>query len=99
MQPRIKRAACIGQPNTCGNTASLFANYFWLDQYEPAYRESWICILAFQVLGMTAILTLRCALKRQNNRFAKLESRNLGVDGVEAEGRVLSADEKRAVES
>ncbi|KAJ5127039.1 hypothetical protein N7448_007818 [Penicillium atrosanguineum] len=71
-QPPIKRAVAIGLANTCANCASLFANYFWLDQYGPEYRESWGCLLAFQALGMACILTLRFMLQRANKKFETL---------------------------
>ncbi|KAH7024552.1 putative allantoate permease [Microdochium trichocladiopsis] len=97
VQPRIKRAAAIGVANTLANTASLVGNYLWLDQFEPDYRESWGGILAFQCLGLGCILFLRYALKRKNRQFDELDQRNLDVVGFEAEGRVLTEDEKRAV--
>ncbi|KAJ6120677.1 hypothetical protein N7523_004957 [Penicillium sp. IBT 18751x] len=71
-QPPIKRAVAIGLANTCANCASLFANYFWLDQYGPKYRESWGCLLAFQALGLACILTLRFMLQRANKNFENL---------------------------
>jgi hypothetical protein len=71
-QPPIKRAVAIGMANTFSNIGSLFANYFWLDQYEPMYRQSWGCLLAFQVLGLTCILTLRILLSRANKRLEQL---------------------------
>ncbi|KAK7698387.1 hypothetical protein SLS64_012635 [Diaporthe eres] len=72
VRPPVKRAAAIGIANTTANTASLFANYFWLDKYEPYFRQSWACILSFQVLGLACILTLRHLLKRSNSEFDKL---------------------------
>lgn len=72
VRPPVKRAAAIGIANTLANTASLFANYFWLDKYEPYFRESWACILAFQVFGLSCILVLRFLLKRSNSKFDKL---------------------------
>ncbi|KAJ5758085.1 uncharacterized protein N7511_006779 [Penicillium nucicola] len=71
-QPPIKRAVAIGLANTCANIASLFANYFWLDQYEPMYRQSWGCLLAFQVLGLSCILTLRVLLRHANKKLDQL---------------------------
>lgn len=72
VRPPVKRAAAIGIANTLANTASLFANYFWLDKYEPYFRQSWACVLAFQVLGLGCIMTLRHLLKRSNAEFNKL---------------------------
>ncbi|KAI9930277.1 hypothetical protein AWENTII_003232 [Aspergillus wentii] len=71
-QPPVKRAAAIGIANTSANAASLFANYFWLDQYEPNYQVSWGCILAFQGVGAVCILTLRFLLLRTNKKFDRL---------------------------
>lgn len=71
-RPPVKRAAAIGIANTCANVASLFANYFWLDKYEPHFRESWICTLAFQALAFTCIVSVRYILKRGNKRFEML---------------------------
>lgn len=70
--PPVKRAAAIGIANTLANIASLFANYFWLDKYEPYFRQSWACILSFQVLGLGCILTLRHFLKKSNTEFNTL---------------------------
>jgi MFS family permease len=39
-RPPIKRAAAIGICNSLANLASFFANYFWLDQYAPKFRDS-----------------------------------------------------------
>ncbi|CAG8110703.1 unnamed protein product [Penicillium salamii] len=71
-QPPIKRAVAIGLANSCANIASLFANYFWLDQYEPMYRQSWGCLLGFQVLGLSCILTIRFLLNRANKKLETL---------------------------
>ncbi|KAK8125404.1 MFS general substrate transporter [Apiospora kogelbergensis] len=93
--PRVKRAAAIGIANTCANVASLFANYFWLDKYEPYFRESWACLLAFQALGMACILTLRYTLKRRNRHFERLAAQVDPNDGA-AMCR-LTEEEQRAV--
>jgi MFS family permease len=73
-QPPVKRAVAIGLANTCANIASLFANYFWLDQYQPMFRQSWGCLLGFQVLGFSCILTLRFLLRRKNKKFEAIVS-------------------------
>jgi hypothetical protein len=75
VQPPTKRAAAIGISNLLANTASLFANCFWLDQYEPTFQVSWGILLAFQVLELACILFLRYNLKRSNKRFDYLSSR------------------------
>ncbi|KAI2997176.1 Flavofamily protein [Aspergillus niger] len=95
VQPPAKRAAAIGMANTCANIASLFANYFWLDQYEPTYRVSWGCILAFEWLGMGCILVLRVLLNRANRRFAELAETVDSNDGLAMQR--LDQDEQRAV--
>lgn len=95
VRPPVKRAAAIGIANTCANTASLFANYFWLDQYEPNFRQSWGCLLAFQVLGMSCILTLRYSLKKANHKFERLEMEMNPNDAMQMSR--LSDDEQRAV--
>lgn len=95
VRPPVKRAAAIGIANTCANTASLFANYFWLDQYEPYFRQSWGCLLAFQLLGLSCILSLRYALKRANRRFDVL-AQEVDPSNVTAMSR-LSEDSQRAV--
>ncbi|KAK8088758.1 MFS general substrate transporter [Apiospora hydei] len=95
VQPRVKRAAAIGIANTCANVASLFANYFWLDKYEPYFRESWACLLAFQALGMACILTLRYTMKRRNRHFEMLATQ---VDPSDAAAMCrLTEEEQRAV--
>lgn len=94
-QPRVKRAASIGLANTCANIASLYANYFWLDQYAPLYRVSWGCLLAFEALGMSCILTLRLLLNRANNRFENLASTVDTNDLVTLSE--LDGDSKRAI--
>lgn len=94
-QPPIKRAVAIGIANTCANIASLFANYFWLDQYGPAYRQSWGCLLAFQALGLTCILTLRFTLQRANKKFESLSNEADVTDTLFMER--LNDDERKGV--
>lgn len=81
-QPPVKRAVAIGLANTCANIASLFANYFWLDQYEPMFRQSWGCLLAFQTLGLSCILTIRFMLRRKNQKFDDLVSEGQTADAI-----------------
>ncbi|KAK2471441.1 hypothetical protein H9L39_17672 [Fusarium oxysporum f. sp. albedinis] len=95
VQPRVKRAASIGIANTLANSASLFANYFWLDQYGPDFRVSWACILAFQGLGFACILRLRYSLKRANKAFDEL-SATVDETSEESVNR-LDKDSQRAV--
>ncbi|KAH3920461.1 hypothetical protein HBH56_004810 [Parastagonospora nodorum] len=71
-RPPVKRAAAIGIANSCANMASLFANYFWLDEYAPEFRASWGCTLAFQALAFSCIVGLRFILRRGNKRFEKI---------------------------
>ncbi|KAK2123530.1 major facilitator superfamily domain-containing protein [Fusarium oxysporum II5] len=95
VQPRVKRAASIGIANTLANIASLFANYFWLDQYGPDFRVSWACILAFQGLGFACIMGLRYSLKRANKAFDELSAT---VDETSEENvNRLDKDSQRAV--
>ncbi|OOQ83477.1 allantoate permease [Penicillium brasilianum] len=96
-QPPIKRAVAIGLANTCANIASLFANYFWLDQYEPAYRQSWGCLLAFQALGLSCILTIRFTLQRANKKFESLSNEADVMDPLFIER--LNLDERKAVQN
>ncbi|KAJ5280932.1 hypothetical protein N7478_006304 [Penicillium angulare] len=96
-QPPIKRAVAIGLANTCANCASLFANYFWLDEYGPEYRESWGCLLAFQALGMACILTLRLLLQRSNKKFETLANET-DLNDFDHISR-LSPDERNAVQN
>lgn len=93
--PPVKRAAAIGIANTCANLASLYANYFWLDKYGPTFQVSWGCILAFQVLGFSSILTLRYRLRRANRRFERLSAAIDSSDTAALAG--LDDDERRAV--
>ncbi|PNP60637.1 hypothetical protein FNYG_14632 [Fusarium nygamai] len=95
VQPRVKRAASIGIANTLANNASLFANYFWLDQYGPGFRVSWACILAFQGLGFACIMGLRYSLKRANKAFDEL-SATVDETNEECLNR-LDKDSQRAV--
>lgn len=95
VQPPIKRAAAIGIANTCANLASLFANYFWLDEYLPYFRQSWICIMAFQLLGLTCIIGMRFVLARRNKEFDRLRQEVDPVDGVALHR--LDVDSQRAV--
>ncbi|KAL4888034.1 MFS general substrate transporter [Aspergillus ambiguus] len=95
VQPPPKRAVAIGIANTCANIASLFANYFWLDKYEPTFRVSWGCILAFECLGMACILTLRFLLCRANKRFGELAA-IVDVNDAMAMQR-LDQDSRRAI--
>ncbi|KAL0944930.1 allantoate permease [Colletotrichum truncatum] len=95
VQPAVKRAAAIGIANTLANSASLFANYFWLDHYGPSFRVSWACILAFQVLGLTCITGLRLCLKKANRRFETLCDQ-IDPNNEDALNR-LDKDSQRAV--
>ncbi|KAL5113494.1 hypothetical protein ACEQ8H_008630 [Pleosporales sp. CAS-2024a] len=94
-RPPVKRAAAIGISNTCANLASLFANYFWLDHYAPLFRVSWGCILAFECLVLSCIVTLRVVLKRGNKRLESL-ARETDPDDAAAMAR-LDDDSQRAV--
>ncbi|KAL4798509.1 major facilitator superfamily domain-containing protein [Aspergillus venezuelensis] len=96
-RPPVKRAAAIGLANTCANIASLYGNYFWLDKYGPSFHASWECILAFQCLGLTCILTLRYVLRRANKRFEWLRA-DVDVHDVVAM-RELEDDERRGVQN
>lgn len=97
-QPRVKRAASIGLANTWANLAALYSSYFWLDKYAPTFRVSWGILLAFEVLGMTCILTLQFLLRRANRRFERLAS-TVTVDDTSDPALVqqLDGDSKRAV--
>ncbi|KAI8295724.1 putative transporter [Colletotrichum sp. SAR 10_98] len=95
VQPAVKRAAAIGIANTLANSASLFANFFWLDEYGPSFRVSWACILAFQVLGLCCICGLRICLKKANHKFERLRS-EVDQYNEEAMNR-LDKDSQRAV--
>lgn len=96
-RPPIKRAAAIGIANTLANLASLYANYFWLDEYEPTFQVSWGILLAFQGLALACILTLRFTLQRRNKKFEKLQAEiNLNH---EAEVQALDEDAQRAVKN
>ncbi|KAF2176139.1 MFS general substrate transporter [Zopfia rhizophila CBS 207.26] len=72
IRPPVKRAAAIGIANTISNAAALYASYFWLDKYSPSFRVSWSCSLAFMVLGLICIGSLRLVLQRGNRRFDQL---------------------------
>lgn len=96
-QPPIKRAVAIGLANTCANCASLFANYFWLDEYEPTFRQSWSCLLAFQALGMCCILTLRFILQRSNKKFDTLAA-EIDLNDTSTMAH-LNVDERNAVQN
>ncbi|EUC41072.1 hypothetical protein COCMIDRAFT_107103 [Bipolaris oryzae ATCC 44560] len=94
-RPPIKRAAAIGIANTCANTASLFANYFWLDQYQPVFTVSWGCTLAFQTLAFSSILALCFLLRRGNKKFERL-ARTTDRNDADAIAR-LDDDSQRAI--
>jgi len=94
-RPPIKRAAAIGIANSLANVASLFANYFWLDEYAPAFKQSWGCILGFQFLGMLCILSLSFFLRKANRRFQKLAT-EIDLNDAAAMQR-LDDDSQRAV--
>jgi MFS family permease len=94
-RPPVKRAAAIGIANSCANLASLFANYFWLDQYAPNFRVSWGCTLAFQALAFFSIVALRFVLRRGNKRFEQA-IRETDPDDTAAMAQ-LDEDSQRAV--
>ncbi|KAH8194161.1 hypothetical protein TruAng_011673 [Truncatella angustata] len=95
LMPRTKRAASIGLTNLCANIASLFGNYFWLDQYEPTFQVSWGILLAFQFLCFSCIMSLRYILKRSNRKFEELGSRFSESDTADLTG--LRPIERNAV--
>jgi type II secretory pathway pseudopilin PulG len=95
VRPPVKRAAAIGFANTLSNSAALFGGYFWLDEYSPAFRQSWGCSLAFMFSGLACTLALRIVLKRANAKFDKLVAETSPND-AEAVAR-LDDDSKRAV--
>lgn len=94
-QPAIKRAPAIGIANSLANLASLYANYFWLDQYAPTYRVSWGILLAFQALGLASMVAIRLLLKKSNRKFEELSQEVSPID-TDALDR-LDVDERRAV--
>jgi MFS family permease len=94
-RPPVKRAAAIGIANSCANLASLFANYFWLDEYAPNFRVSWGCTLAFQALAFSSIVALRLVLRRGNKRFEQA-IRETDPDDTAAMAQ-LDEDSQRAV--
>jgi MFS family permease len=94
-RPPVKRAAAIGIANSCANLASLFANYFWLDEYAPNFRVSWGCTLAFQLLAFSSIISLRFVLRRGNKRFEQA-IRETDPDDTAAMAQ-LDEDSQRAV--
>lgn len=75
-RPPAKRAASIGIANSFANLASFYGNYFWLDQYEPAYKQSWGIVLAFIALCLACILALRFFLGRRNKHFEELAAQS-----------------------
>lgn len=94
-QPAIKRAAAIGIANSLANLGSLYANYFWLDEFEPTFRVSWSILLGFQVVGLTCMVILRLLLQRSNRAFEKL-SEEIPMNDSATIAR-LNPDERRAV--
>lgn len=94
-RPPVKRAAAIGIANSFANLASLYANYFWLDEYAPLFRVSWGCTLAFQALAFGCIVALRYILKRGNRKFERL-TQDTNPDDAAAMAR-LDDDSQRAV--
>lgn len=94
-RPPVKRAAAIGIANSFANLASLYANYFWLDEYAPLFRESWGCTLAFQAVAFGSIAALQYILKRGNRNFEKI-SRETDPDDAAAMAQ-LDDDAQRAV--
>lgn len=71
-RPPAKRAASIGIANSFANLASFYGNYFWLDKYEPAFKQSWGVVIAFIALCLSCILGLRFFLSRKNKHFDQL---------------------------
>jgi MFS family permease len=94
-RPPVKRAAAIGIANTLANLASLFANYFWLDEYEPTFQVSWGILLAFEAFAMACILTLRFMLRRKNKQFERL-AQEFNLDN-ESAIQALNEDAQRAL--
>lgn len=95
VRPPAKRAAAVGIANSFANLASFYGNYFWLDKYEPAFKQSWGCVIAFVALCFSMILTLRYVLRRRNKKFEQMAAeRDAGL--VVEESR-LTEEELRAL--
>ena len=94
-RPPIKRAAAIGIANSYANIASLFANCFWLDQYEPNVSLTWTRTLAFQAVAFSSILALCFLLRRGNKEFERL-AQTTDCNDPDAVAR-LDDDAQRAV--
>lgn len=88
-RPPAKRAASIGIANSFANLASFYGNYFWLDEYGPAFKQSWGIVLAFVTLCLACILALRFFLSRKNAQFDKLaaqsQSGHISIDQLTRE--------------
>lgn len=96
VKPPSKRAASIGVANTFANVASFYGNYFWLDKYEPAYKQSWGCIIGFIALCSCCIVALFLVLTKRNKEFDRLERAVLDGD-VQVDDANLSEEQSRAV--
>lgn len=95
-RPPAKRAASIGIANSLANLASFYGNYFWLDQYGPAYRQSWGIVLAFITLCLACILTLRFVLSRMNKSFDQLATQ---LQNGEIQRHQLTVEEVSALDN
>ena len=95
-RPPAKRAASIGIANSLANLASFYGNYFWLDKYEPAFKQSWGIVLAFIALCLTCILALRFALTRMNRHFDEL---SVQVHNGEIQRHRLTVEEVSALDN
>ena len=86
----------VGIANSLANLASFYGNYFWLDKYQPDYKESWGTVIAFLVLALVCIVALRYSLSRSNKKFEMLAYK--AVAG-ELDSRGLTEEEHRAINS
>lgn len=74
VRPPAKRSASIGITNSFANLAAFYGNYFWLDKYAPEFKQSWGAVIAFLVLCLACVLSLRLVLKRRNAKFDALQT-------------------------
>lgn len=96
VRPPAKRAAAIGIANSFANLASFYGNYFWLDEYGPAFKQSWGCVIAFLFLCASCIFTLRFTLNRRNKKFDELQAR---YERGEVNELSLNEEQERAVKN
>jgi hypothetical protein len=72
-RPKSKRAAALAMVNSLANCSHLFTSYLYPQHDKPRYLTAGITLSCFCGLCALTSLVLRFYLRRQNQKFDKVE--------------------------